>query len=321
MKVYFYCEENGTKNSGVPVFLGEACEYLDLIKDGCTAVASCDTREYDLQNTAICLGEFDGVHLGHRALFEEAKSFGKWGVLLFDRNIKGNEILTTQAEKIKIIENYGADYIVIAEFSDSFSKKTPEEFADFLENILKVENIICGYDYRFGYKASGDAITLEQLCKTSVVTILDSVNSDGEPIKSTVIREYIKAGNILLANKLLGYNYRMSGTVVKGLGNGRKMGFPTANIEYYDNKLLPTDGVYYGKVDDADAVINVGKNPTFNAEKRTVEVHILDFSEDIYGQSIAVEFVDKIRDDIKFKSIEKLVERINKDIEYVKGRK
>lgn len=321
MKVYFYCEENGTKNSGVPVLLGEACEYLDLIKDGCTAVASCDTREYDFKNTAICLGEFDGVHLGHKALFDEAKSNGKWGVLLFDRNIKGNEELTTQEEKIKLIETYGADYIVITEFSEEFSKKTPEEFASFLENTLKVSHVICGYDYHFGFKASGDASALKKLCKKSTVKIIDSVNLNGKSIKSTFIRNYIKTGDVLGANSFLGYNYSISGIVEKGFGNGRKMGFPTANIAYHDNKLLPKDGVYFGKVKDMDTVINIGKNPTFDAEKRTVEVHIIDFSEDIYGQNIKAEFLGKIRDDIKFNSIEGLIMQINNDIEYVKGRK
>ena len=141
MKIYFYSEENGINTNA--------------------------EDEQFLLNSAICLGGFDGIHKGHKALFCVAKSFGKWGVLLFDRNIKGNENLTTQEEKVKLIEKSGADFVIIAEFSEKFSKRTPEEFAQFLENILKVSHIVCGYDYRFGVGASGDAKMLKDLCKNA----------------------------------------------------------------------------------------------------------------------------------------------------------
>lgn len=321
MKIYFYCEENGCKNSGVPVLLGEANEYLSLIDDGCIALGSTDTDRSGFLESAICLGGFDGIHLGHRALFDEAKKYKKWGVLLFDRNTKGNGNLTTQSEKIKLIETLGADYVVIAEFSERFSKRTPKEFADFLENILKVSHIICGYDYRFGYMASGDANELGKLCKKADVTVLEPVSVGEAPIKSTAIRELIKFGDIESANALLGYNYKVSGTVERGFGNGRKMGLPTANISYEAEKLLPPDGVYYGRVFDMDAVINVGKNPTFDAKVRTVEVHIPNFDGNLYGKKIEAEFLEKIREDIKFDSIKSLIRQINKDIEYVKGRR
>lgn len=319
MKIYFFCEDNGCKNSGKPVLLGDANEYLHLLTDDCCAIGSTDVAENDFLDTAICLGGFDGIHKGHKELFNVAKSHGKWGVLLFDRNIKGNENLTTQREKIKLIEEYGADYVVIAEFSEKFSKRTPEEFVFFLENILKVSHIVCGYDYRFGYMATGDAKTLKKLCKKTDVKILEPVMNNAKAIKSTNIRSLIKTGDILGANELLGYNYTVSGIIEKGLGNGRKMGFPTANISYPDEKLLPQDGVYHGRMYGMSAVINVGKNPTFDARKRTVEVHILDFSKDIYGEFAEVEFLEKIRDDIKFDSIENLIMQINKDIDYVKG--
>ncbi len=295
MKIYFYSEEKG-----ISAEFGAEEKHSD---------------------TVICLGGFDGIHKGHKALFSEAQKYQKWGVLLFDRNIKGNENLTSQEEKISLIEECGADFVVIAEFSDKFSKRTPEEFADFLENTLKVSHIICGYDYRFGYKASGDAKSLKMLCKKADVTILDAVKIGDTPIKSTLIRDFIKNGEIKKANEFFGHSYVITGTVEKGLGNGRKMGFPTANIAYPDNKLLPNDGVYYGKVKGMDAVINIGKNPTFDAEKRTVEVHIPEFSGDLYGQKLTVEFLEKIRNDIKFDSIDDLILQINNDIEYVKGKK
>ncbi|MBQ7986503.1 MAG: bifunctional riboflavin kinase/FAD synthetase [Clostridia bacterium] len=283
--------------------------------------AVCGDDKEIFVGTSICLGGFDGIHKGHKALFDVAKSRGKWGVLLFDRNIKGNENLTTQTEKIKLIENCGADYVIIAEYSEKFSKRTPVEFVQVLENILKVSHIVCGYDYRFGYMAKGDAKALKELCEKADVTVLEPVMQNDAPIKSTDIRTFIKKGDISLANELLGYNYTVSGKVEKGLGNGRKMGFPTANIAYSEEKLLPADGVYYGKMLGRDAVINIGKNPTFEAEKRTVEVHIPDFSGDLYGENVEVEILEKIRDDIKFDSIDNLIVQINKDIDYVKGRK
>lgn len=295
MKIYSYSEEKGISSS-------------------------CGGENEIFVGTSVCLGGFDGIHKGHKALFDVAKAYGKWGVLLFDRNIKGNENLTTQDEKIKLIEKYGADFIVIAEFSEKFARKSAQEFVQFLENILKVTHIVCGYDYRFGYMAKGDSDALKSLCKSAEVTVLNPVKNDNMPIKSTKIRTLIKKGDIKQANELLGHNYTVSGIVEKGLGNGRKMGFPTANIGYPEGKLLPSDGVYFGKMMGIDAVINVGKNPTFDAKKRTVEVHIPGFSGDIYGEFAVVEFLGKIRDDIKFDSIEKLIMQINKDIDYVKNK-
>lgn len=280
--------------------------------------AICGDEKETFVGASICLGGFDGIHKGHKALFDVAKSHGKWGVLLFDRNIKGDENLTTQDEKIKLIEEYGADYVVIAEFSEKFARRSPQEFTDFLENTLKVSHIICGYDYRFGYMAKGDAKMLKELCKKAEVTSVEPVILGENPIKSTNIRTLVKTGNIKDANELLGHSYTLSGIVEKGLGNGRKMGFPTANISYPEEKLLPADGVYYGRTFGMDAVINIGKNPTFDAKKRTVEVHIPEFSKDIYGEFCVVEFLEKIRDDIKFDSIEKLIKQINKDIDYIK---
>lgn len=247
MKIYFFCEENGTKNSGNPVCLGDANEYLCLLADGVTALGGTDIRENDFLDTAICLGGFDGIHKGHKALFDIAKAYGKWGVLLFDRNIKGNENLTTQGEKIRLIEEYGADYVVIAEFSERFAKRSPEEFVRFLENTLKVSHIVCGYDYRFGYMAKGDAMLLKKLCKNAEVKSVDPVKNGEIPIKSTNIRTLIKNGEIKRANELSGHSYIVSGIVEKGFGNGKKMGFPTANIAYPEEKLLPADGVYRGK--------------------------------------------------------------------------
>ena len=279
-------------------------------------------KQADFSGTTLCLGYFDGVHLAHKALFDRAREYEKWGVLLLDKNVKNLPLLTTLDEKIKLIEESGADYAIIAEFSERFMSRTPDEFADFLKNTLNVSGVVAGYDYRFGKCAAGDSALLKEFAGKLGFSaeIVDAKCLDGEPIKSTKIREYVKKGDLPLANALLGYPYIISGIVEKGFGNGHKLGFPTANIAHSDDKLLPPDGVYKGQVLGKNAVVNIGKNPTFSAKHRTVEVHIIDFSEDLYGKEIEVSLVEKIRDDIKFENIEDLIDRIKKDIEFVKGK-
>ena len=272
--------------------------------------------------TTLCLGYFDGVHIAHRKLFEKAKEYGKWGVLLFDRNVKKMPLLTAMPEKIRLIEKAGADYVIIAEFSESFMNKSPEEFVKFLAKTLNISRAVAGYDYRFGKNASGDAETLLKLAKDAglSVEIVDALCENGEPVKSTKIRDYVEKGDITSANILLGYEYMISGKVEKGLGNGHKLGFPTANVAYDSEKLLPPDGVYAGSACQKPAVINIGKNPTFSAKKRTLEVHIPGFDGDLYDKVIEISFSEKIRDDIKFKNMDELKNQIRKDVEYVKGR-
>ncbi|MDD6213815.1 MAG: bifunctional riboflavin kinase/FAD synthetase [Firmicutes bacterium] len=280
---------------------------------------SCENFKY--KDSCIALGNFDGVHRGHRKIFEAA-SDGEWGVLLFDRNTKGRPLLTTMQEKLSIIEGLGADYTFITKFDDSFRKQTPRQFVEFL-SWIGVKNVAVGYDYRFGYMARGDAELLTNLAseKGISVKIVSAVTENGIPIKSTNIRALIKAGKIAEANRLLGYNYTVCGIVERGLANGRKLGFPTANVGYEGNKLLPGDGVYCGRTKNGLCVINVGKNPTFHAERRTVEAHILDFDRDVYGERIALEFIEKIRDDITFDNINDLKNQIANDINFVRERK
>lgn len=307
-------------NNGFPVYFGKCDEFLRLISKGNIAAVPENGKIGDFSGTTLCLGYFDGVHIAHRTLFEKAKARGKWGVLLFDRNVKGTPLLTTQYEKVRLIDECGADFVIIAEFSEKFKNRTPFEFAEFLKNTLKVSGVVAGYDYRFGKMASGDAKILKKLsCDLNFsAEIAEAECKDGKPIKSTKIREYIKNGDMIEANKLLGYNYIVSGRVEKGLGNGRKIGFPTANIEYDPEKLLPQDGVYHGQVLGKDAVINIGKNPTFDAKRRTIEAHLIDFDGDLYGEMIEVSFLKKTRNDIKFASEEELKKQIEDDVRNVK---
>lgn len=274
------------------------------------------------EGTAICLGDFDGAHMGHRQVFSEAAKAGDWGALLFTHNSKGEKEILTLLEKLKVLESLGAKYALAADFESELKEKTPEEFADILKS-LKVRAVVTGYDYRFGKGAKGDVEALKRLCKERGIEVLtaEPKKAYGEPVKSTKIRELIKDGKIEEANFLLGSPYIISGKVKKGFGNGKHLGFPTANLEISEDKLLPKDGVYGGRVKNSDAVINIGKNPTFNAKERTVEVHIIGEEEELYGETVTAELLYGIRGEIKFNNKQELVLQIKKDIESVKGGK
>lgn len=274
------------------------------------------------EDTAICLGDFDGVHTGHRQVFSKASTMGDWGVLLFTHNSKSEKEILTLLEKMSVLKSLGAKYALAADFESELKEKTPEEFADILKS-LKVRAVVTGYDYRFGKGAKGDVETLKRLCGKRGIEVLtaEPKMANGKPVKSTKIRELIRSGKIKEANLLLGSPYIISGKVEKGFGNGKNLGFPTANIEIFEYKLLPKDGVYKGYVKNSDAVINIGKNPTFNAKERTVEVHIIGREEELYGETVTAELLDRIRDEIKFNNKQELVLQIKKDIESVIGGK
>ena len=178
-----------------------------------------------------------------------------------------------------------------------------------------------GYDYSFGFKAQGDVEMLKKFGEKYgfKVFVTDVIKIDGRVVASTYIRQVIKSGEMEEAERFLGRRYCIEGNVVKGLQNGRKMGIPTANVDYDINMALPKAGVYAGITyvsgKRLKSVINVGKNPTFGAEKLTVESHILDFDEDIYGEYIRVSFAKRLRGDIKFNSMEELKNQIQNDIE------
>lgn len=272
--------------------------------------------------TAICLGDFDGVHKGHRRVFEEAAKTGDWGALLFTHNSKGEKEILTLSEKLALLKKLGAKYVLAADFEKELKSKSPGEFVQILES-FNVKTVAVGYDYRFGKDAKGDIGLLKELCKKRGIDVIvtEVFVDNGEPVKSTKIRGLIKNGDITEANRLLDSPYIISGKVVKGLGNGRLLGFPTANIAVSDYKLLPRDGVYKGKIGDKNAVVNIGKNPTFEAEMRTVEVHIIGEEKDLYGKEIAVQIIERIRDEIKFGKEEDLISQIKRDIESIKGEK
>ena len=277
-------------------------------------------------DTVIALGDFDGLHIAHMTIIRNAVSYAKEhglksGVLLFKQNSKGARLLTSNSQRIAVLERENLDFVYIQEFSEDFKRLSPRAFAKILKEKLNVRAVCVGFDYSFGYRAEGKINDLEKLGNEYGFDVLvtQAMCIDNELISSSNIRQLIQKGEIEKANNFLGRSFCIEGSVAKGFQNGRKMGIPTANLEYAPDIVLPKNGVYAGitHVNGAKlkSVINIGNNPTFNADKITIESHILDFDQDIYGQNIRIEFIKRLRGDIKFNGIEKLKTQINKDIE------
>lgn len=286
-------------------------------------------KQIDNQGTAVALGNFDGLHIAHLEIIKNAVKYArandlKSGVLLFEKNTnivigKKTDIITSNREKIDIIKNAEVDFVFFENFDDDFMKKTPQEFAEYLVKKLNVKAVFIGYDYTFGHKAAGNVELLKELGTQYgfKVFVTNPVSFDGEIVSSTSIRKYIKSGITEKVTSMLGRYYSICGKVATGLQNGRKMHFPTANVECDLNTLLPSDGVYVGITaingSRYRSIINVGRNLTFDAKRKTVESHIIDFDDDIYGENIRIEFIKKLRDVIKFDNINDLKEQINFD--------
>ena len=230
------------------------------------------------------------------------------------------KLLNTLDEKANLLEKYGIENLFFKKFTEDFRNLTGEEFIrEILVKTLNVKYLIIGHDHVFGKNKSGNFDLLKKLSQELdyEVVQMEAFNLHNQAISSTKIRVALQNGNIRAANEMLGYSYPISGTVVKGKQIGRTIGYPTANIDFENIKLLPKKGAYivdvYIEGQFYKGMLSVGTNPTVNGEKLTVEVYILDFDEDIYGQEITVKFRDFLHDEIKFESLEKLIERLDED--------
>ncbi len=284
------------------------------------------------------MGMFDGVHLGHQKLLETLhktaqKNEGKSILFSFDQhprivlfddnNIK---LLNSPEEKIKRLESTNINYYVPLQFTKEFAKMSAFEFVrDILVNEYQVDTLIVGYDHHFGRNREGN---YEQLLEYADmfgfhVEQFPPISIEEQTISSTKIRKAILDGNIPLANAMLGYDYPLSGKVIKGKGVGRTLGFPTANLEVYSYKLNPKNGVYVVEVFVDQQVylgmLNVGNQPTVFGKQSQIEVNILDFDTDIYGKEIGLSLKEFIREEQKFESTETLIAQIQKDEEYTRA--
>ncbi len=286
-------------------------------------------------NTVVTVGTFDGVHEGHRALMEavvgKAKDRNARSVVVtFDphpRAIispKGESIklLTSLEERAEILKSYGIDILLVIPFTRDFSLLSSEEFVkEIIHKKVGISEFVIGYDHHFGKDRSGTIETLEKL-KLELnfeVQVISKREMGDTTISSTVIRKEIQdEGDVIRASELLGRPYMLNGVVVHGDERGRLIGFPTANLQpQHKDKVIPKNGIYVIKVRVDDiwygGVMNIGVRPTFGGEDKTLEAHIFDFDQSIYGKTIQVEFFDRIRDEQKFGSAEELSAQLERD--------
>ena len=286
------------------------------------------------KNSHLTIGMFDGIHLGHRKILDDlirgteranARSvlvtFDPHPQTLMKRKTVPIELLTSFNEKMSLLEGMELDVVLVVPFTEALSQLAPESFVrDLLVKTVGVQEFTIGYNHAFGRDRKGDAALLRNLGSRYdfAVNIVEPVKINGEIISSTRIRCLLREGEVQSGNMLLGRRYGIKGVVVKGKSMGGKIGFPTANIEVVgENKLVPGDGVYavLVRVDSniLPGMANVGFGPTLDGTRRGVEVHVHNFSGDLYGQILRMEFVERIRDEKHFDSIDALISQIEFD--------
>jgi riboflavin kinase/FMN adenylyltransferase len=291
-----------------------------------------------LNYPVISVGRFDGVHLGHQKLLkickkEAQKNKGEVVVITFDpgpeevlfqRTKDDIKLLNTIEEKAKLLEQFGVDYLLIIPFTEAFSHTTSYDFVkSILVDKLQVKEVVMGFDNQYGYGRDGDFLLMNKLAEKYGFKVSEVPMEDLHKlgVSSVRIRKYLTEGNIPAANKFLGYKYQMSGEVIHGNQIGRRLGFPTANMDVkdkYRHKLMPA-GVYLVEIKLGDeqfyGMANIGYRPTLRTEKHelTAEVNIFKFNRDIYGKKITMLFLEKLREEQKFDGLDHLKEQLKKD--------
>jgi riboflavin kinase/FMN adenylyltransferase len=286
------------------------------------------------KKSVLTIGTFDGIHLGHRAIIKELMIVAKKNdltssLLTFEPHPKTVvqdsphrvKLLTTLEEKLQILQDIGLERVIVAKFTREFSQMNYKNFVEeILLQKLGAACIIIGYDHSFGKNRAGNFRELENLSNIYSFKLeeVGPFKIGNQTVSSTRIRTYIDEGNIESANKMLGHYYSIDGIVIKGEGRGHHLSFPTANLMIENqNKLTPKEGVYVVQCNvlgkNYRGMANIGYKPTFGGVNRTIEVHIFDFSDDIYGEKITIQFIQRLRDEIKFNSEKQLIKQLNLD--------
>lgn len=282
--------------------------------------------------TVLTIGNFDGVHLGHREIFrrlvDKARELeGTAAVVTFEPHPlhllapdKAPLRLNTPEEKVRLLSASCIDLLVILDFTRQLAELSAADFvSEILVRRLGVQHLIVGYDYAFGRDRQGCTAFLAEQARLHGFTleVLKPITASQQAHSSTMIRQFLREGKVAEAVGVLGRNFTLDGEVVHGDGRGRKLGFPTANL-VTEKEILPRDGVYAVKVKwrdrDYDGVINIGHRPTFAKSEPTLEIHLLDFQADLYGERLRIYFVERLRDELKFSSIEALQVAVFEDI-------
>ena len=290
-----------------------------------------------IKNSVVSIGMFDGVHLGHTSVINRviaiAKekniksiiiTFSNSPISYFSKDIIDLQI-TNSKEKIALFRKTQLDFLFVIEFNEYIANLIPSTFMnDILISLFKVSYMVFGYDNHFGKNREGTFKYITENFKDIKAELIIASKKDKITISSTRIKEEIVNGHIINANKLLGHPYNISGKVVKGMQLGRKLGFPTANMAYENNeKILPKNGVYFTltKIKNTEyvSITNIGIKPSVQESNCiSIETHILDFHQSIYGQNISIIFIDRIRNEIKFNHINDLIDQITKDVSTVR---
>jgi riboflavin kinase/FMN adenylyltransferase len=287
--------------------------------------------------SVVTIGVFDGVHRGHQAIIghavKRARDSGLQSVVMtFDphpaevvRPGSHPAVLTEPVRKAELIEALGVDALCVVPFTPAFSQLTPNEFVhDVLVESLHTAAVVVGDNFRFGHRAAGDVELLESLGRTFGFTVEDAplVSEGGLVFSSTYIRSCVDAGDVRAAAVALGRPHRLAGVVVRGDQRGRELGFPTANLMTHRYAAVPADGIYAAWLtrggengERLPASVSIGTNPTFSGRERRVEAYVLDFSGDLYGERVSLDFVAHLREQRKYDAIDPLVAQIRADVE------
>lgn len=294
---------------------------------------------YDLANahlpqpSQVTIGMFDGVHRGHqhliRKLVADARRANRLAAVLtffphpdvVIRGLTGRYYLTTAEQKAALLMELGVDYVITHPFDDRVRQIRAAAFVDQLREHLNIAGLMVGPDFAMGYKREGnvDFLRTQGQQKGFDLNITDVVSSQGQAISSTAIRKALEAGDVAQARTLLGRSYSVTGPVVHGAKRGRQIGYPTANIEVWDQQVIPANGIYaswvYLNNERFMAATSLGVRPTFNGQDITVEPYILDFDREIYGEQLTVTFEKRLRDEQKFDSLDALIQQIGADVD------
>lgn len=284
----------------------------------------------DLGPLTAAIGFFDGLHQGHKQLVEKTKEEAKnnnhkSAIITFSPSPasilanKPEDLLSTVSERKSLIKQAGIDVMIVLKFTKQLSQLKPLEFYEEIIKKLNVKHLVAGEDFKFGYRGSGNIETLKEI-KGLGLSVVSDYKLEEERVSSTRIKEALKNGDVLSANKMLGYEYELNGFVKHGRKKGRTIGFPTLNLEVDDSKLIPRDGVYIGISEimgkNYISTINIGHNPTINTVKaKSIESFVHFYNKDTYGQRVKFRLIKFIRDEQKFAGVKELIEQMDKDIE------
>ena len=285
------------------------------------------------RESALTIGVFDGVHRGHRHLIERLKEVaartGRLSGVLTFRNHPASVLrpdfvgryLTSVDRRIRLIKGLGADFLVPVSFDIELSRLTAREFVAILQDRLRMKGLVVGPDFAMGHNREGDVETLTSLGSEmgfSVNVVDPLLDEAGHPIRSTHVRHALIEGDVATVSELLGRHFALSGAVVRGVGRGGPLGFPTANLAVPADIAIPGDGIYatWAHIGGSRhmAATSVGVRPTFDDGEHTIEAFVLDFDGDLYGQDVRLEFVHRLRDEAKFDTVQALQEQVEKDV-------